>query len=216
MAHGISTTTIEIDPVIHDYATRYFGLPAHNSIIGDAIPTVKKLRRKTFDYIIHDVFTGGVEPLNLFTLEFLDDLKRLLTDQGIIAINYAGDTSLPSVSSVVTTILTVFPTCRIFRESAPVGSGEDFTNMVIFCRKAANESITFRQPITADYLGSGARKEFLMPKLEVDASSLKIDGAVTPIDDAVIKALARSQEKSRLGHWAVMRSVLPDAIWENW
>lgn len=222
IAHGISTTSIEIDPIVHAYATKYFNLPDHKSIIGDAITTVKDLRNGTYDYIIHDVFTGGVEPLNLFTEDFLDNLKGLLTEDGTIAINYAGDLLLPTAASVVSTILAVFPTCRIYRESAPVGPGttEDFTNMVLFCRKSATESFTFRKPTSADFLGTGARKEFLLPQHEIGADTFGIN--VGEINDTrmitkrTMKTLARSQERSRLGHWHVMRGVLPDAVWENW
>ena len=216
MAHGIETTSIEIDPVVRDYATTYFDLPPHNIIIGDAISTVKTLRKSSYDYIIHDVFTGGVEPLELFTHDFLNDLKGLLTDQGTIAINYAGDILLPTAASVVTTILSIFPTCRIFRESAPTGSVEDFTNMVMFCRKSNSEAINFRKPASADFLGSGARKDFLMPQLEVDAGTFRVDNAVNITEKQAIKTLARSQEKSRLGHWRVMRNVMPATVWENW
>ena len=89
IAHGIKTTTVEIDPVVHDFATRYFNLPSnHTSIIGDAIAAVGDLQkeRRTYDYIIHDVFTGGVEPIELFTEEFLMDLRNLLSPNGVIAI----------------------------------------------------------------------------------------------------------------------------------
>lgn len=176
----------------------------------------------TYDYIIHDVFTGGVETLNLFTEEFLDNLRGLLTEDGTIAINYAGDLLLPIAASVVSTILTVFPTCRIYRESAPVGPGaaDDFTNMVLFCRKSANEPLTFRKPTSADFLGTGARKDFLLPHHEIDVSAFGIDpkavNETTRINKKTIPTLARSQEKGRLGHWHVMRGVLPDAVWENW
>lgn len=39
-----------------------------------------------YDYIIHDVFTGGAEPLELFTMEFLEGLYELLKPGGAIAI----------------------------------------------------------------------------------------------------------------------------------
>ena len=40
----------------------------------------------SYDYIIHDVFTGGAEPVNLFTQEFLQGLSELLKPDGVIAI----------------------------------------------------------------------------------------------------------------------------------
>ena len=92
IAHGIHTTTIEIDPVVHDFASEYFDLPQnHTSFIGDAIKVVGDMQktkemRNTYDYIIHDVFTGGAEPISLFTREFIMGLSDLLRPDGIIAI----------------------------------------------------------------------------------------------------------------------------------
>ena len=91
-AHGVNTTTIEIDPVVHDFATKYFDLPQnHTSVIGDATKVVNDMQaakrtRNAYDYIIHDVFTGGAEPIDLFTREFIMGLSDLLRPDGIIAI----------------------------------------------------------------------------------------------------------------------------------
>ena len=77
---------------MHEFATKYFDLPEnHTSIIGDAIKVVGDMQktkesRNTYDYIIHDVFTGGAEPIDLFTREFIMGLSDLLKPDGIIAI----------------------------------------------------------------------------------------------------------------------------------
>ena len=92
MAHGINTTVVELDPVVYKFATKYFGFPSpHNVMIQDAVTFVEKYRgtdedRRTYDYIIHDVFTGGAEPVELFTREFLQGLSDLLNADGVIAI----------------------------------------------------------------------------------------------------------------------------------
>lgn len=90
ISHGIPTTIVEIDPVVHKYATEYFDLPTnHTSIIRNAVDFVDEKRAVNagrYGYIIHDVFTGGVEPLELFTTEFLRGLRDLLNNKGTIAI----------------------------------------------------------------------------------------------------------------------------------
>lgn len=92
IAHGINTTVVEIDPVVYNFATQYFDLsPKHTSIIEDATVFVEKseaagAERQLYDYIIHDVFTGGAEPIELFTAEFLQGLSNMLTTDGVIAI----------------------------------------------------------------------------------------------------------------------------------
>jgi spermidine synthase len=89
MAHGIETTIVEIDPVVHQYATKYFSLPKnHKAVIEDAVSYASGLARtdERYDYIVNDVFTGGAEPVDLFTFEFLQDLSTILKPGGVIAI----------------------------------------------------------------------------------------------------------------------------------
>ncbi|KUJ20509.1 spermine/spermidine synthase [Mollisia scopiformis] len=227
MQHGIKTTIVEIDPVVHEFATKYFALPKHHTpVIADAVSYASEVAKSgaQYDYVVHDVFTGGAEPVDLFTLEFLQDLNTILKPGGVIAINYAGDLLLPSARIIVNTIKTVFPTCRIFRESAAPSAatieadGRDFTNMVIFCTNAAtSDQVTFLKPTERDFLGSGARKMYLLPKYEVEESVFEMqegDGGVL-LRNAT-ERFRGWQEKSALGHWAVMRTVLPKEIWEDW
>ena len=82
---------MEIDPTVYRLATRYFGLPDNLTVvIQDAITCVRDARKAVpsprFDYIIHDVFTGGVEPADLFTVEFMKNLYALLKRDGVVAI----------------------------------------------------------------------------------------------------------------------------------
>lgn len=90
MKHGISTTVVEIDPVVHEFSTKYFDLQENNPpAIADAAKYTADLVAQgthTYDYIVHDVFTGGAEPISLFTLEFLQGLSALLKPNGVIAI----------------------------------------------------------------------------------------------------------------------------------
>ena len=91
IAHGVNTSIVELDPVVYEFALKYFGLPTNHSwTIGDAVPiianTVDSGVAFKYDYIIHDVFTGGAEPVELFTLEFLSGLHTLLKADGVIAI----------------------------------------------------------------------------------------------------------------------------------
>ncbi|ROT34896.1 spermine/spermidine synthase family protein [Sodiomyces alkalinus F11] len=224
VAHGIDTTVVEIDPVVHEFASKHFTFPAnHTAVIDDAVSYTASLAETDakFDYIVHDVFTGGAEPVDLFTLEFLQGLNTLLKPDGVIAINYAGDFMHPAPKIVVNTIKEVFPTCRIFRESPEPDAetlakeGQDFTNMVIFCKKTAGD-ITFRDPIPADFLGSRSRQAYLMPRHEVRESSFKSseDGGIMRKNET--QKLAKWHQTSALGHWDVMRIVIPGKIWELW
>ena len=78
--------------MVHKFATKYFGLPTNQtSVIEDAVSFVDRAQtqnpqRYAYHYIIHDVFTGGAEPVELFTEEFLQGLSHMLAPEGVIAI----------------------------------------------------------------------------------------------------------------------------------
>ncbi|KAJ4331385.1 hypothetical protein N0V85_009957, partial [Neurospora sp. IMI 360204] len=99
-----------------------------------------------FDYIIHDVFTGGAEPVALFTYEFLQNLNSLLKPDGVVAIWEVTDEDL---------------------------------------LRGVNGSVA-----EAEKLGVLRRNDTSM--------------------------LEKWQEESALGHWEIMRVVLPEVVWVNW
>ena len=90
VAHGINTTVVEMDPIVHEFAAKYFDLKQNNDpVLQDAVGYTSSLAKSapaTYDYIVHDVFTGGAEPVDLFTLEFFQGLHALLKPHGTIAI----------------------------------------------------------------------------------------------------------------------------------
>ncbi|GAB7351502.1 hypothetical protein MBLNU459_g2148t1 [Dothideomycetes sp. NU459] len=240
LSHGIDTTIVELDPIVHAFATKYFSLPSnHTAVLEDAVGWVASAASdpiKRYDYILHDVFTGGAEPLALFTDDFLTNLRSLLTPSGVIAINYAGDLSTLSTRQVLYTIATVFSRqCRMFRDAPPPpeddGSGQsqdesagdgDFLNMVIFCANsaAAASPLTFRDPVAADFLGSASRRHYLAPQpaLEV-ALPTRAEMAgerVAMLTKGNIKAFEKGQVESATRHWRIMRKVVPAFVWENW
>ncbi|CAK7564828.1 MAG: hypothetical protein SEPTF4163_002731 [Sporothrix epigloea] len=234
VAHGIDTAVVEIDPVVHEFASRYFHLPAnHKAVVEDAVsytdrlvaelsvePKASSIATGRFDYIVHDVFTGGAEPIPLFTLEFLQNLHALLKPSGVVAINYAGDLTLTPIKAVMFTIRAVFPSCRVFREHERKASDAepDFTNLIIFCTKLGKQDadITFRAPLEADFLHSNVRKQFLLPKYDVVDADFRSTEDVRIVRRNDTAQLAEFHAESALGHWAVMRHVIPAKVWELW
>jgi hypothetical protein len=148
----------------------------------------------------------------------------LLKPEGVIGINYGGDLLSPSAALIVRTITSVFPTCRIYRELPAPSAAQlalkklDFTNLVVFCTRA-DRSFGFRRAVQDDFLGTEARRQYLRPLHEVPLSTFDKEGEPRVLKDGDAKAMRMLegwQRDSAVGHWGVMRGVVPDGVWENW
>ena len=127
--YGIVTDTLEIDPAVAEAANEYFGFaPTGKRIIGDARYEIRQLKG-SYDLIILDVFTGGSEPTHLLTVEALDQLHGLLTDHGMLALNFVSfleNGQNAALASVARTLAQVFPHQQVFISDP----GADFSDFI--------------------------------------------------------------------------------------
>ncbi len=135
---GIVVDTLEIDPAVADAAVAHFGYASNGrDIVGDARYEIRRLKGP-YDLIIHDCFTGGSEPSHLLTAEALLQLKGLLTEQGILALNFVSFTqgNNEALSSVAKTLDQVFS-----RQSTYLSEpGENFNDFIFLASDAAIKS----------------------------------------------------------------------------
>lgn len=88
--------------------------------------------------------------------------------------------------------------------------------MVIFCKKAETP-LTFRRPVEEDLLQSRARQAFLIPRYEIAPEAFVAKGDEQVIlKDGETAVLRKLQTQSAIGHWKIMRTVIPPKVWENW
>ncbi|RPB05221.1 hypothetical protein L873DRAFT_1664034, partial [Choiromyces venosus 120613-1] len=87
---------------------------------------------------------------------------------------------------------------------------------VIFCTRSS-DPYTFRAPADADMLGSTTRRHFLFPKFEINLDQyFGASDGFTLLSESNIDTLTGWQETSALGHWGVIRTVMPPVVWENY
>jgi spermidine synthase len=147
-SRGITTDTIEIDPAVADAARQFFHFePTGRFVVGDARYEIKHLDRR-YDLIIHDCFTGGTEPTHLLTREMLSELRGLLNEGGLLALNYVGfraGEGSDAVAAVHRTMKSLFPHLRIF-----VTEKTEFTDFVFL---ASEQPVTFDASSTDRRIG---------------------------------------------------------------
>lgn len=88
MRDGVDVDLVEIDGKVYEYAKKYFGVDGkHNAFVMDAVKYVREEARiYSYDYIIHDVFSGGNVHPSLFSLAFIQELKSKLNVGGVLAL----------------------------------------------------------------------------------------------------------------------------------
>ncbi|KAG9017215.1 hypothetical protein FRB90_001325 [Tulasnella sp. 427] len=256
---NISTTIVEIDPAVHEFAYRFFNLTGHPPIatvsndsspftippqvdqshhmdarryvqerakvLNGMRPIKEELR---YDYVVHDVFTGGSVPAHLFTTEMWADVKSVMRLDGILAVNFAGYLVSDASRAILTTLEESFELCRIFHDRIDaIDEGfkkdDDFINMVFFCTQSPSIELSTRDPEDRDFVNSHMKRYLFtrFEKLEIPRERI-IGSEFSPVhtnrEQYILKdefnILAEVQQKTAVDHWKLMREVLPAETWE--
>lgn len=78
---------VEIDPLVYKYAKDYFRLPEPNNVLlDDGRKIIEETKDNTYDFILHDVFTGGTVHSNLFSSQALVNIKRIMKSDSVLAL----------------------------------------------------------------------------------------------------------------------------------
>ncbi len=84
-------TGVDIDPVIVELGKKYMGLEKSNVDIKieDGEKYIKELisDKKTFDLICFDTYVGETFPEKFESLQFIKDVKKLMSEEGIVVFN---------------------------------------------------------------------------------------------------------------------------------
>jgi len=193
---GLSTDTIEIDPAVADASLKYFNFkPTGEFIVGDGRYEIQKLHKR-YHFIIHDCFTGGTEPTHMLTLEMLTQLRGMLTDQGVLALNYVGFTNgdgTKAVASVYRTLKEVFPNIRVF-----ITDKAEFTDFIF---------LSSTQPIILDRSNPDLRVQWLLSHEYTlsDTDGIIITDNFNPMESLQIR-------KSEYYRKVFMERVTPDLL----
>ncbi|KAJ3162246.1 hypothetical protein HDU88_006729 [Geranomyces variabilis] len=220
----INVDLVEIDPVVVLFAQQHFDLPNPNSVhITDGRAFLDSAPDGKYDFVLHDVFTGGLVPERLFSVEALKAVKRVLRPDGLLALNFVGTLDSPATRTVVKTMKTVFAHIECYTEDLPSAlENAPIYNMVFY---ASAKPITFSIPPTDELPhSSNMYKHFLWKFSKHRVTTLlnelatiaeeNADKPVAVVTDAA-NPLARMQFESAVDHWTIMRKVFKDEFWTS-
>jgi spermidine synthase len=109
----------EIDPEISRIATEFFGFAEDAKLkvrIADGRIFIREQLRKEavpkYDIVILDAFNGDYIPFHLMTKEFLEEVKGVLAEDGVVVANVFYNNRL--FDAELKTFLAVFGRCQVF------------------------------------------------------------------------------------------------------
>ncbi len=84
--------TVEIDDAVVKVAREYFFFEETENMtvyVDDGRPFIKRasIRKQSYDYIILDAFSGDYIPEHMLTEEFLEEVKSIMTEDGVLVAN---------------------------------------------------------------------------------------------------------------------------------
>lgn len=140
---------VEIDDQIPAIAKEYFGFKVDERMkvhVEDGRMFVKKslLRspERRYDYIVLDAFNGDYIPFHLMTKEFLEEVRSILSDNGVVVANVFSSNRL--FDAELKTFQEVFGDCQVF-------TGQRSTNAMLVATKG-------RSPLTREEAARRADK----------------------------------------------------------
>lgn len=137
---------VELDPEIKEVATKFFSFNEDNKLkvhIDDGRVFVKKQLRSDpvpkYDIVILDAFNSDYIPFHLMTKEFLEELKGIVADDGVVVANVFYSSRL--FDAEFKTFIDAFGRCQAF-------FGYESTNAMLVSSPSPNQVLTANEAIS--------------------------------------------------------------------
>ncbi|KAJ2956250.1 hypothetical protein NQZ79_g7870 [Umbelopsis isabellina] len=207
--HGVSVDVVELDPAVYYLARDYFGLEQPNSVhLESGRDFLQRVDQDLYDFVLHDIFTGGSVAPKMFSLELLQLVKRALKPNGILAMNFVGSEQpdhRKGLDLVATTLSAMFKNVQCYRDSDD--SSVKFTNYMFF---AADIPLKFHSKrINQIFEGHTAKVLAGWHQNSVSVNNIT-NGVLT---DRSLTTLKKAGANAALEHWLVMRQIFGDDFW---
>jgi spermidine synthase len=191
---------VEIDPKIQKVAAQFFGFREDDKLkvhIADGRVFIKEQFRRQpvpkYDIIILDAFNSDYIPFHLMTKEFLEEVKNVLVEDGVVVANVFYNNRL--FDAEFKTFLSVFGRCQVFLGAYSVNAmlvSPGPAGMTLTVEQALGRAKTLqsRYPFAFDLSMVASR---LRPGMRADTRAKVLTDDLAPVNTL------RSQERKTGG-----------------
>lgn len=127
---GSTQLVVELDARLADLVRRELGTPGFKLKVAEARATVSRLDVGSSDLVICDVFSGARIPPSVTTVEFVEEVARVLRPVGVYGVNIGDGGTLDFTRGQVATLQAVFPHVGLLGDPG-VLRGRRFGNLVL-------------------------------------------------------------------------------------
>jgi hypothetical protein len=132
---GSRQLVVEADEALAELVRRSFGTSGFRLRVGDARAALPGLRQGESDLVVADVFESALMPVHVTTLEWVQEVQRLLRPGGCYLVNVADGRPLAFARAQVATLLAAFPHVLLLADPS-VLRGRRFANLVLAASEA--------------------------------------------------------------------------------
>jgi MFS family permease len=158
---GSHSEVLEVDGGVVDFDEQHLGLrtsPQLRAIVGDARMTMRNVPRNSADLVVGDAYSGHTAPWHLTTVEWVEEVKRVMKPEGLYALNMIDLEPLDFLKAEAATLLKEFTDVRLV--GYPGENGEPAGgNMVLLASDA---------PLSGP-VGAGGEKQVTYSHREIAA-----------------------------------------------
>ncbi|HWH27415.1 MAG TPA: fused MFS/spermidine synthase [Mycobacteriales bacterium] len=127
---GSRQVVVEADPALAALVREQLGTRGFRLRVGDARQECARLSAGVGDLVVADVFESSRQPVHTTTLEWLQEIRRLLRPGGVYAVNVADGPPLPFARAQVATLCSAFSHVALLADPS-VLRGRRFANLVL-------------------------------------------------------------------------------------
>jgi len=127
---GSTQVVIDVDEPLVEVVRQQLGTQGFRLRVGDGREALRHLRPGTSDVVVTDVFAGAQMPGHLATMEHVQEVKAVLKEGGLYAVNVADTGPLPFARQQAATLAAVFEHVVALADPGVV-RGRRFGNVVL-------------------------------------------------------------------------------------
>jgi len=178
---GSRQLVVEADARLAEVVRNAFGTSGFRLRVGDARAELPALRQGESDLVVADVFESALMPVHVTTLEWVQEVRRLLRPGGVYLVNVADGRPLAFARAQVATLLAAFPHVVLLADPS-VLRGRRFANLVL----AASDAPLPEQELTRRAARAAGRARL------VGGDDLRaFTGGAAPVTDATARSAPR-------------------------